>query len=220
MENIYNKLFGKKDNVKPLELPKTLRTPKANEVPMNSSVLERLKKRETANIVEGYTLKLKEENPEHKDLAFEFYAEINIDNSKLWDLFLNLTELLPQEVALLFGHIDAEIIYGNYSDKKQVLSFIKKYEKELVADTFMNFGLIFQTDQTLTEIFIDESKYVKFWGVDKSKFESILQKKGLKRIENLEFVDEYPKVREPLRLFDTTITDTNELIEILKGEYE
>jgi hypothetical protein len=220
MKNIYNKIFGKKDKVKPLELPKTLRTPKADEVPMNSSIIERLKKRETANIVEGYTLKLKDDNPENNDLPFEFYAEINIDNSKLWNLFLSLTELLPQEVALLSGHIDAEINYGNYYDKKHILSFIKKYEKELVADTFMNFGLIFQTDEVLIEIFIDESKYIKFWGVNKNKFEAILQNQGLKEIENLEFVDEYPKVREPLRLFDTTITDTNELIEILKNEYD
>lgn len=213
-------LIGRNYMTKPLELPKTLRTPQPNEVPRISSILEQIKKRETANIVEGYTLTLKDENPDNLNLPFEFYSEINIDNSKLWELFILLTDFLPDEAALISGHIDFELNYGNYTDKGQILEFLKDFEKELVADPHMNFGLIFNTEEILIEIFVDECKYIKFWGVDKEIFENKMNNFGLYQIENLEFVDEYPNVREPLRLFETNITDTNELIEILKTEYE
>ena len=62
-----------------LVLPKTIRFPEENEVPMNSSVLERLRESKNANIVPGYVFKLKDDNPDNIDLPFEFYAEINID---------------------------------------------------------------------------------------------------------------------------------------------
>ncbi len=206
--------------IKPLELPITLRTPEPNEVPLNSSVSERLEKRKTANIVEGYTINFKENDSDNENLQFKFYSEINIDNSKLWELFICLSDLLPEEVALLSGHIDAELNFGNYCPKWQILEYLKKYEKELVGDTFMNFGLIFHSDVVLIEIFIDESKYIKFWGLDEKSFKHILQKFNLQQVDNLEFVDEYPKVREPLRLFIKDVLDTDELIEILKNEYQ
>ena len=205
---------------KPLELPKTLRTPELDEVPRRTSVLEQIKKRETANIVEGYTLNLKDKNPDNVNLAFEFYSQININNSKLWELFISLTDFLPNEAALISGHTDFELNYGNYIDKKQILEFLKDFEKELVEDTYMSFGLIFDTEEIMIEIFIDECKYIKFWGVDKEQFEEKMNNFGLRQIEDLEFVDEYPKVRIPLRLFDNDITDTKELLEILKTEYE
>ncbi len=42
----------------------------------------------------------------------------------------------------------------------------------------------------------------------------------LTNIEDLEFIDEYPKVRHPLITLDDTVTDTLELLEILKNEYK
>ena len=42
----------------------------------------------------------------------------------------------------------------------------------------------------------------------------------LKKIDDIEFVDEYPKVREPLRLFENNITESDKLIELLKKEYK
>ncbi len=204
---------------KELELPITLRSLRKDEVSRNSSILERLEKRENANIVNGYTLKSKSEAPTNKNLPFKFYAEINIDNSRLWNLFLELTKLFPSEVALLFGHVDAEVNYGNYTKKDNLLNFLKSYEKELVADTFLNFGIIYHTNEELIEAFIDESKYIKFWGVDTTEFVKIMTTFDLENIEDLEFVDEYPKVREVLRLFDENVTDTPGLIEVFKNEY-
>ena len=66
-----------------LKLPKTLRFPTENEIPMNFSVLEKLKLSKNSNIIPGFTFQLKDNNIENKELHFKFYAEINIDNPKL-----------------------------------------------------------------------------------------------------------------------------------------
>ena len=104
-----------------LVLPKTIRFPEENEVPMNSSVLERLRESKNANIVPGYVFKLKDDNPDNIDLPFEFYAEINIDNPQLWSLIITLSEeTLPENCALIFGYIDSEINYGFYENKFEI----------------------------------------------------------------------------------------------------
>ena len=203
-----------------LELPKTLRAPKIDEVPMNSSVSERLKLRETAKIVEGFKILPKDNNPENKELAFNFYAEINIDNSKLWDLILELSKQMPDEISLIFNHSDCEPEYGIYSDRNQTLDFLSKFETEIISDTFIDIGMIFHSDPELIEIFVPESKHIKFWGIDQESFLKSMNKFDLKEIDRIEFVDEYPKVREPLRLFNDNITDSNELIELLRTNFK
>jgi len=84
-----------------LELPKTLRVPDLSEMPINSSNREMLEKRKTANIVEGYTLQ--DKNEKLKKTPFNFYAEININNSRLWDLIVLLSIELPDQAGLVFG---------------------------------------------------------------------------------------------------------------------
>ncbi len=218
-KKIREKILGQKPVYRTLELPITLRVPLPNEVPMDETVLANIKKSETANIVEGYTIKNKDENPEHSNLEFEFYSEINIDNSRLWKLFIELTNFLPNEVALISGHIDDdEINYKNNLDKTEIINLLNKYEKELTSDTFLKFGLIFHSDKQLVEVFVDETKYIKFWGSDRNTFENVLQKFGLNNIKDLEFIDEFPKVRHSLKTLDETVIDTEELLEILQHE--
>jgi len=205
---------------KTLELPETLRVPDIHEVPNDASIIERLRKRADANIVEGYTLKLKDDNPDNKDLPFEFYAEINVNNSKLWQLFLELTNLMPDEVSLISGHIDADASYGNYTDRLQAIEFLSIYKNEFITDVFIDFGLIHHTDKVLIEVFVDSSKYIQFWGINIEIFKATMQRFGLFEIENLEFVDEYPKVRTSLAFLDNTVTNTNELLELLKNHFK
>ncbi len=110
-----------------LELPITLRPPKMDEVPVNSSVKERLELRKTAKIVEGFKIQKKINNPENAGLAFNFYSEINIDNSRLWNLILELSKQMPDEISLIFNHSDCEPEYGKYCNKKQTLEFLSLY---------------------------------------------------------------------------------------------
>lgn len=52
--------------------------------------------------------------------------------------------------------------------------------------------------------------------MDIDGFKTIMTKFDLNQVDDLEFIDEYPKVREPLRLIENSIMDTNELINELK----
>ena len=196
-----------------IELPKTIRPARVDEVPKNSTILERLKKVENAKIIEGFTFEL---NTENSDIPFKFYSEININYSRLWELIISLTDLLPEVSALIIGHSDSEPNYGNYIDKIDLINNLTKFKIELVEDTFMEWGIIYNDNETLTEIFITDSKYIKFWGVNSNRFKEIMRKFDLEQIDDLEFIDEYPKVREPLRLFNDSITDTNDMINELK----
>jgi hypothetical protein len=65
-----------------IELPKTIRSARFDEIPKNSLAFERLQKIDNARIVEGFTFKLKEpENEEHKAIPFKFFSEININKT-------------------------------------------------------------------------------------------------------------------------------------------
>jgi len=202
-----------------IELPPTLRAPRIDEVPKNSPALERLKQRDKANIVQGYKLLQNDENEEQQQLPFNFYAEVNIDNSKLWKLITRLSQELPDVASLIFGYEGEEPFYGNYIDKNDLLTDLLEFKSEIVKDTFIDIGIIYSDEERLIEIFIPESKYVKFWGVDEESFRQIMNDFNLREIDNIEFVDEYPKVREPLTLFDEKAIPTNEFIEQLTKKY-
>jgi hypothetical protein len=105
-----------------VELPPTLRAPRIDEVPKNSSALERLKQIEKANIVQGYKLLQNNESEEQQQMPFNFYAEVNIDNSKLWELLISLSKELPDVASLIFGYEGEEPCYGDYLDKNELLT--------------------------------------------------------------------------------------------------
>lgn len=198
-----------------LEIPITLRVPRVDEIPNLPKVLDNIKAREKANIVEGFILK----NNETNELPFKFYAKINVNNSRLWNLVIALSETLPEISSLLFGFIETEVNYGNYENKAEIINFIKQYKTELTQDTFLYFGLIYQDKEKLTEIFVNESKFIQYWGINEDLFRIIMQNFELDEVENLEFIDEYPKVRENLKLHNQNVLETGELIEVLKKKY-
>ena len=126
---------------------------------------------------------------------------------------------LPENCALIFGHIDFEINYGNYENKYAILNYIKEFETELTQDTFMNWGLIYHDGENLIEIFVDESKFLKYWGTDEERFRQIMNNFELKENKNLEFIDEYPKVRESIQLHFQNVLNTKELIDNLQEKF-
>lgn len=207
--------------IKPrLQLPKTIRFLNEDELPKNPAILKRWEESQYANIIEGYTVNLKDDdNPEHASLGFRFYAEINIDNPRLWSLIMALAQTLPEEVSFLFGHVDVELNYGNYQSKEKTLDFIARYQYELVEDAFINYGFIYNDGETLIEVFVDESKYVKYWGTDEEWFRMIMAEFSLKEEKGLEFVDEFPKVRETLTALDKKALDSKTLIELFAQRY-
>jgi hypothetical protein len=187
-----------------LETSPAIRLPRADEVPNNSQVFERLKERENANIVEGFIVhqNLKQ------DLPFKFYAEINVNNSKLWNLFEKLTEEMPEQLSCIYNMYDGEPNFSIYKHKNIILDELRKFELELTKDCNFEFGLIHQVEESLEEVFVSDCKYIKYWGVDENRFRKILEDSQLTEIEDLNFIDEFPKVVEPLTMFDKKARDT------------
>ncbi len=202
-----------------LELPRTIRLPEKSEIPMDSSILERLKSWESAPVVEGFKILTNGSDPEIEKLPFNFYAEININNSRLWKLIIELSNHLPDEISLIYNHSDCEPEYGENLNKKQTLDFLANYETELTSDTFIEIGMISQSDSELIELFLSEYKYIKFWGVDQESFNESMNRFDLKEIKDIQFIDEFPNIREPLRLYNESITESNDLIELLKQNF-
>ncbi|MCH8330211.1 MAG: hypothetical protein IH946_02345 [Bacteroidetes bacterium] len=202
-----------------IQLPRTLRAPTLDEIPVDSPARKKLEELQTANIVQGYKLLDKEENEENKNSPFTFFAEINIDNSRLWDLINSLTAELPDVSSLIFGLQGSKPFYGEYLAKSELLMDLVEFKKELTEDTFIEWGLIYQDDEKLVEIFIPESKYIKYWGVNKNSFSQIMNDFGLKEVADIKFVDEYPKVREALSSLDESAIGSEELITKLKEKY-
>ena len=129
---------------------------------------------------------------------------------------MSLFSLFPDNISLIIVYSDCELNYCKYKSRNKIFDDLIKYKKELTEDAFLEWGIIYNTDTVLIELFITESKYIKFWGIDDDKFKNVLTKFGLKQIDNLEFIDEYPKIREPLTSFQSSVMNTNELIEELK----
>ena len=198
-----------------LVLPPTIRMLTEDELPANPALLARLQEGQHANIVPGYTFFSKTKNENQQELPFSFYAEINVDNTQLWELFTALADTLPQQASLLFGPIDSDLNYGKYTDTAAILQALESYQTELTQDPFLVFALLYHDKEQLIEIYVDESKYIKYWGVDEPAFRSLLAKYQLTEQEDLNFIDEYPKVRNNLKLANPKVVDTAELIQLL-----
>ena len=111
-----------------------------------------------ATIVEGYKIVENIEPQEDQQGAFfNFYAEINSDNSKLWNLLMNLADELPEVSSLIYSHEDCDVEFSQYQSKNELIQKMKRFEIELTQDTFIQWGLIYSDEEKLVELFVDES---------------------------------------------------------------
>ncbi|MBX3255212.1 MAG: hypothetical protein KF862_13820 [Chitinophagaceae bacterium] len=180
-----------------LEIPVTARVPEAREMDHRPDIEELLLKRKRALIVEGYKL-TPYNNPK---IPYRFQAEININNSRLWDLITELATLLPPEIVLEYS-LDNEATYATEQvSRTGVLQTLSRFERELTQDCTLAFTLASHTAQGLTEIIITSSKYIRFSGNDTNPFSAIMKNFSLREIPALAFIDEYPQIVEPLKKF-------------------
>lgn len=197
-----------------LQLAPTIRTPRPDEVPQHQDILDNIQRRQTANIIEGFTLR---ENTSHEQ-PFIFYCEINIDNSKLWQLFQAFLLQFPDEVYFIYGHKDTDTpICSPYKDKFEILNILSPYETELTQDGFLKFGIAFHSDDYYEEIFIMPAKYVQYWGTHPEPFEKIMQSFSLTLVDGLNFIDEFPLVTESLQLHNVDTTMTDDLLDYFES---
>jgi hypothetical protein len=200
----------------PLQLPPTLRSATLDDIPTIPELSNQVYSREHAKIVEGYTFA---ENIS-PDLGFKFYAEINIDNCQLWNLYKSLILQLPNEVRLIYGHIDEnDQSFGTDSDKLDLINFLDKIQIELTQDCYLESGVIYHKDNLVQEVYISSAKYVKFWGVNEEAFRKIMNDYSLYQLDDINFIDEFPLVRTPLISTNPNVLSTEEVIQLIEERY-
>ncbi|MBW8683182.1 hypothetical protein [Chitinophaga rhizophila] len=178
-----------------LQLPVTVRIPTDGELTDRPDVDEILFRRRKAKIMEGYSLQLNN-NPR---LPYRFQAMVNIDNDRLWDLFLSLAETLPAKVSCAYGIYEEDNVTTPLLQKDFVLKELSKYMNELTQECQLEASMLFQTKDILIELGISASKYIRYWGAELERFRLLMQSYDLPLIEGLEFIDEYPRIVTPLR---------------------
>lgn len=200
-----------------LELPETIRLAKLDEVPQQPGLIERIKASDNNNIVEGYTFSPNTNN----DYPYRFFAEINVDNSNLWNLFKAMMLAMPDDISFITGRKDdstKDVAHSEYQDKYGLYNKIEKYERELTLDGFLKFGAIHQTENYLEEVFVHNAKYIQYWGGDEEKFRNTMNEFSLYEIKNLEFIDSYPIATTALFTLYNDVIETDELLNILRTE--
>jgi len=191
-----------------LVLPVTVHIPSAHELPHREDIEELLAKRKRANITQGFITRPNKT----LQLPFVFYADININNNRLWQLFTALAGDMPAEVLCFYGLYEDEPVTTNYLPKQDVLKTLSSFEKELTMDCLLEFGLRYHTKEMLTEIFVTESKYIKFCGSDKARLLQHMRDLNLNEVHDLAFIDEYPKTVRPLKHFIPTARRPEDVI--------
>lgn len=200
-----------------LALPPTIKIPSVKDLYPREDAIDILAKRAAANITQGFTMHYNKTPL----LPYKFLSEINVNNDKLWDVFTALANDMPAEVCCMYGLYDGEdeTTTTGYFPTANVLEALTKFRTELTMDTAIEFGLLYQSNQLLTEIFISESKYIKFWGNDEERFLHHMQSFGLQQISDLAFIDEYPKIVLPLQKFIPNTTRPAEVVRSLHRSF-
>jgi hypothetical protein len=94
---------------------------------------------------------------------YDFFAEINVNNSELWDVLEELMKKSGDELVLMFtpDEQDEEALWQSAPTKKsEMMSFIKGHKREFIEDCFLAYGFGFQTGAYL-EIYVTRFKYLK-----------------------------------------------------------
>lgn len=195
-----------------LELPVVIRKPNEFDISNNDSILKACEERDKVILVEGYTYK---KNMDQQDINYMFYSEINIDNSRLWDLFLELLNNIDGEAYVVFYLHGDEEEYGAKMPIHNILSILKRLRLEIVNNCNLNIGIV-QNSTLVTEVFIDESKYIKYWGNDYTWFKSIMNKHSIPENQEMNFVDEFPKIVYDWNYINNKSKTDQEIKEYLK----
>ncbi len=178
-----------------LIIPATVLVPTPSDFPHREDIEDLLQKRREANISQGFIIR-----PNKTPLLpFTFTGEININNNRLWQLFLALADDLPTSVCCTYGLSGEDPVTTDYLPKADILSTFSRFELELTMDCSFEYSLLYHTKAMLMEVAVTESKYIKFSGSDKGKLLQKMDAFGLKETRSISFIDEHPKVVLPLQ---------------------
>ena len=168
---------------------------------------------QSASIAPGYTLS------ESTDSRFAFYAEANVDGPRVWAVFRELCQgLLGPESTLIISEIDDEPMPLGSAHTLDILALLEPHQYQLAHDGYLQFGLVCQDADLLTEVFVAPTKHFKVWLSDVQCLRSVLQRHAVPKVERLEFIDEYPRTTTRLSSDKVSFCDHVELIEHLEKQ--
>ena len=197
-----------------LKIPFVIRQPNEIDIPKGGSTYNSWKERLSVELVEGFVLT---ENENQKELNFDFYAEINVDNQRIWELSKRLLENLKGESYIVYNLHEEEIQYGKKKDISEIIQKLDKIKSDIINNCSISLGII-QDSISLKEVFIDESKFLKYWGSDEGYFRRIMNEFGIEEKEEMKFVDQYPKIVYDWRFVNKEAKTNEEVIEYFENE--
>jgi hypothetical protein len=121
---------------------------------------------------------------------------------------------------LIIGEIDEEPLHQcRYEQTHKMLALLEKFNYYLANDCYIQFGLASQTETELTEVFVTPTKHFQIWTNKGDILANVMNKRGIPRLDKLQFIDEFPRVTKALQYKDE-FQDYNDLINYLVDETE
>ncbi len=200
--------------VNSLMFPDGVRLAKEDELPGPlSSQTEAWMRVQAANITAGYRIM------KSSDSRFPFYAEINVDAPRIWEVFCDLcNSLLGNEAGLVMGEIDDEPRILGDARTTSLLGLLEPHAYQLTNDGWIQFGLVDEQENSISEVFIAPTKHFQVWFKDVQVFRSIMENHGLFEDDHLEFLDQYPRVTTRLSDNKVMFRDHSKLIDYFVNE--
>ena len=199
-----------------LEFPPTLRPAEREEIPNRESFITRLEEMQHAQLVPGYKLEYAEED---ETAGIGFIAEINCNASQLWALICDLTETMPAVLSFYFGLEHMEMTPGSYLDREALLEDLQPYQTEICQDTFIECGFLFHNNEEYHELYINRFKYLKYRGPVAEAFRAVMERHQLPAQDQLDFIDAYPRIRQPLTKLNETTIESDQLLNIWRKKF-
>jgi hypothetical protein len=197
-----------------LKIPFVIRQPNEIDIPKGDSTIDSWKERQSIALVEGFVLL---ENENQKDLNFKFYCEINIDNPKLWKLSKRLLDNINGQAYVIYNEHEEEVQYGAEKSISEIIEKLDRIESDILNNCSFSFGVV-QNEDTLNEVFIDESKFIKYWGSDEEFFRKVMKEYEIFEKKEMNFVDGYPKIVYDWNFINNAAKTNEELFEYLETE--
>jgi hypothetical protein len=160
---------------------------------------------EAANIAPGFVL-----TPTDGE-RFTCYVEANVDAPSIWPIFRDLSRaLIEPKATLLFGELDDEPRSLVSGDITTIIEVLSRHEYQLAHDGYLQFGLV-SDDDAINEVFVAPTKHLKVWLNDEARFKAVMHEYGVREVDRLEFLDQYPRTTATLPTDQGVLRDAAEL---------
>lgn len=151
------------------------------------------------------------------DPKFPVYAEANVDAPDIWSVFVSLSkELLGDSSYLLIGDVDEEPANIGPFPTSSLLTLLSPHRYQLTNDGIVQFGLIDERPDAITEILVTPTKHFKVWASQENALRTVFSRHGVVEARELRFLDEFPRITESLGPRHGVALQPEELIRLLR----